>query len=418
MRYDDRPLTPLRQESQLCQEKPYSLLPGRRPMRAGGSNPKNLKKFCQGSLPLPLKHAKRFVFLVLVSLLLLGGCSRFHNWTQQPVSIPIKTNLYAEFDGWQSASFSAKPFSSLLQHSFCEEGGDYDPDLSSDGRWIVFSSLRHAPNPDIYVKQVSGSTSTRLTSDPGSEIQPSFSPLGDKVAYASNRSGHWDIWVIGIDGTNPTRLTSSAGNDIHPSWSPDGKHIVYCSYGARSNQWELWVVDVQSPSTKRWIGYGLFPAWGPDQKTSKIAFQLARYRGSQWFSIWTVEMIDGEAKYPTEIVTSADHACICPTWSSDGAQLAYSTVGRSVYEKVDAALPNSTGEDVWIVDLDGRNNLRLTNGDASNFSPTWAPDSRVFFCSDRNEVDNIWSVKPYRLNLAADKAVDLSRHPQSSFQAN
>jgi len=384
-----------------------------------------LAKTVQGPTQVQLDKVLRTC--VVASLLLVGcGCSQgtggwsWLKWgkAKEGASPQLETNLYGNLSGWQPVAFDAKPFASLVQHSFAEEGGDFDASVSPDGKWLAFSSMRHSPNPDLYIKQVSGFTVTRLTSDPASEIQPSFSPLGDKVAYASNREGNWDIWVVGVDGTNPVRLTSGLGNDIHPSWSPDGKQIAYCSQGPGSSQWELWVVSTENPSVKKWIGYGLFPAWSPNPKVSKIAFQQARYRGSQWFSIWTVDMVDGEARYPTEIVGSVDYACICPTWSPEGTKLAYGTVGRSAYEKTEPTAPGAAGEDIWVVDLDGRNNLRLTQSDAASFSPCWGPDGSVYFVSNRKGVENIWSVRPHQVLFNRDKPLDLSGHPLNSIQAN
>ena len=368
------------------------------------------------------------VVLLALGITTLSGCSSslldrmWHKPSQHVEHSPEtvrQTHLQGQLASWEAIPFHSKPFSSLTQHSFCEEGGDFDPDVSSDGKWLVFTSLRHSPNPDIYIKQTHGATATRLTSDPASEMQPAFSPTGDKVAYATNRTGNWDIWVIGVDGTNPTRLTSGISNDIHPSWSPDGKLLVYCSFGQRSHQWELWTVDVGNPTTKNFIGYGLFPEWSPNPKVPKIAYQLARHRGSKWFSVWTVDFVEGEAKYPTEIVSNINYACICPAWSPDADKLTYSTVNKVNYEPAAEPVPaGSTGEDVWMVDIDGRNNLRLTQGDAANFSPQWSPDGRVFFCSDRQGIQNVWSVRPKRVDFAAEKPVDLTRHPQGGIMAN
>ena len=331
----------------------------------------------------------------------------------------IQTNVFGQLEGWKPVAFDSRPAVSLTQHSFAQEGGDADPDISPDGKWIVFSSLRHAPNPDLYIKRVAGVTVTQLTSDPASEMQPAFSPQGDKIAYATNRSGSWDIWVVGVDGTDPVRMTDSTSHEIHPSWSPDGKMLVFCNFGQRSQQWELWVVQVDNPSVKRMIGYGLNPVWSPNPDVPKIAYQVARYRGSNWFSIWTIDYIDGDARFPTEIVTNVNHACICPDFSPDASMLVYSTVDRSYYEKVDdTGGPRVSGEAVYMVNLNGLNNLRLTHEDASHFAPSWGPDERVYFCSDRKGIDNIWSLRPHRIDFARDKPVDLTQHPLNGFQAN
>ena len=269
------------------------------------------------SYTFPLRDVLRQVLLnslatrvthILVVLLWVGGCQTGYRNPNpapavvQPESSPALEIVHGRFETWQSQQFAFRTSNSLIQHTFAQEGGDSDAVISPDGQWIVFSSMRHAPNTDILIKRVYGQTVTQLTSDPASEIQPVFSPLGDKVAYATNRSGNWDIWISGVDGANPIRMTQSSGHDIHPSWSSDGLRIVYCSLGSRSRQWELWVLHVDNPSIKKMIGYGMNPVWSPNPKIPKIAYQMARSRGSQWFSIWTVDYIDEEAKFPTEII--------------------------------------------------------------------------------------------------------------------
>jgi Tol biopolymer transport system component/tRNA A-37 threonylcarbamoyl transferase component Bud32 len=67
-----------------------------------------------------------------------------------------------------------------------------------------------------------------LTSDPGVEMQPSFSPDGNQVAYASDAdNGNFDIYVKLIGAEKPLRLTTDPAADVSPAWSPDGRWIAF-----------------------------------------------------------------------------------------------------------------------------------------------------------------------------------------------
>ncbi len=68
---------------------------------------------------------------------------------------------------------------------------------------------------------------TPLTTLPGSEEAPSFSPDGNQVAFRGNQHNQWDVFVKLIDGGPPLRLTSDPGFHGNPAWSPDGKWIAF-----------------------------------------------------------------------------------------------------------------------------------------------------------------------------------------------
>ena len=74
------------------------------------------------------------------------------------------------------------------------------------------------------------------------------------------------------------------------------------------------------------IGYGLFPSWSPSRDGDRIAFQRPRQRGSRWFSLWTLDLVNGEATRVTEVVLSSNAAVLSPTWSPDGKRLAFATI--------------------------------------------------------------------------------------------
>jgi Tol biopolymer transport system component len=71
-----------------------------------------------------------------------------------------------------------------------------------------------------------------LTSYRGAEIAPSFSPDGNYIAFAWDRSeiygqGNFDIYMKLIGGGDPVRLTQDAADELSPAWSSDGRYIAF-----------------------------------------------------------------------------------------------------------------------------------------------------------------------------------------------
>jgi Tol biopolymer transport system component len=73
----------------------------------------------------------------------------------------------------------------------------------------------------------------RLTTSTADDRDPTWSPDGTKILFASNRSlytrtlGHMHLWVMNADGTGLKQLTSGNDDESQPAWSPDGTKILY-----------------------------------------------------------------------------------------------------------------------------------------------------------------------------------------------
>lgn len=302
---------------------------------------------------------------------------------------PPQINIFGEFNGKARGPMKNVGEANFQQHTFLDEGYDADVAIDPSGKYILFASTRHSEHPDLYLQKVDGNAITQLTTDSADDANPVFSPDGQTIAFCSTRSGDWDIYTMDRDGRNVVQVTSGPMQDLHPTFSPDGTRLSYCSAGGRSGQWEIWTVDLRTLQ-RTMIAFGLFPSWSPDKSVDRIAFQRARQRGGRWFSLWTCDLVDGEARNVTEVAASTNAAIVSPSWSPDGKRLAFSTVTEPARYENGQALGQ---QDVWVVNADGTNRQRLTDGTGMNLTPFWGADNRVFFVSDRGGAEAIWSVR-------------------------
>lgn len=278
--------------------------------------------------------------------------------------------------------------SNVSQVTGATDGHAFDPAVDPTGKWLAFASTQHRRTSDIYLQPIGGSTLTQLTNDPAEDMMPCFSPDGKWVAFTSNRAGNFDIYIVPVTGGQPRVITDDPADEVHPSWSPDGKRLVFSRFADQSQRWELWTVEVANPGVRSFLDYGFLPEWSPDPAVNKIVFQRARERGSRLHSIWTIDVIDGQGRNPTEIISAANAALVNPTWSADGRRIVFAAV---IDPRQEASSPPAQSE-LWLVNLDGTGRTALTRGESADFQPVWGPDGRVYFVSNRSGNDNIWAV--------------------------
>ena len=161
----------------------------------------------------------------------------------------------------------AAPLPEFSLHRLTElPGPELQPDISPDGRQILFASAASG-NYDVYLLRVGGARPINLTQNsPSDDAQAAFSPDGERIAFRSEREGG-GLFLMGATGESVRRLTT-AGFD--PAWSPDGKSVAYSTEGvadpyARNTRAELWTVDVSTGKSRKLLdGDAVQPAWSRD----------------------------------------------------------------------------------------------------------------------------------------------------------
>ncbi len=125
-----------------------------------------------------------------------------------------------------------------------DEGTWISLDVARDGQRIVFELLG-----DLYTLPIAGGAATRITSGPGYDTQPRYSPDGTRLVFLSDRNGSENVWIANADGTQPRALTrAERTNFVSPTWTPDGQYIVVTRAG------QLWLYHVNGGSGVQMTG--------------------------------------------------------------------------------------------------------------------------------------------------------------------
>jgi Tol biopolymer transport system component len=103
---------------------------------------------------------------------------------------------------------------------------DRQPAFSPDGKRIAFTSDR-AGHFDIWSLELSTGAVRRLTFDDADDWDPQYSPDGEHLLWSSNRSGNFEVWIAEPDGTGARQLTNNGVDAQNPTMSGDGRWVVY-----------------------------------------------------------------------------------------------------------------------------------------------------------------------------------------------
>lgn len=212
------------------------------------------------------------------------------------------------------------------------------------GNQVVFSYAG-----DLYTVDAGGGMARKITSDPGYEIFPRFSPDGKWIAFTGQYDGNTEVFVIPSSGGEPIRLTYTATldrddisdrmgpNNIVMDWTPDSKHIIYRSRKQTFNSFigQLFKVSVEGGLSE-------------------------------------------------ELPLSTGGFC---NYSPDGNKLAFNRVFREF--RTWKYYKGGMADDIWIYDFEANESARLFENPAQDIFPMWH-GNKIYFTSNRDRIMNLF----------------------------
>lgn len=238
-------------------------------------------------------------------------------------------------------------------------GSNFDPSLSPDGTKIVFTSDRYG-NHEIFVMDVDGENEIRLTNNRNSDGDAAWSPDGTQIAFTTNRYGNFEIAVINADGTsgeNARRLTSSSRQDRSPSWSPDGSEIAFIHN--LGGDFEIAVMNVDGSDVRTLTSNRAddeAPAWSHDG--SKIAYSRGNPNPSR-INDFDIAVMNPDGSDSRRILNTSTTEK-SPVWSPDDTMIAFHSV-RS-----------NRDIEIWVMDADGNNASPLVDSSRNDWVGSWS----------------------------------------------
>lgn len=258
-------------------------------------------------------------------------------------------------------------------------GRQANPVISPDGQHIAFGwQGLEGQNWDIYVKSVDADNPRRLTTDPGVEALPAWSPDGRFLAFVAGPKG-CGIYRVPLTGGPRVKLADCLSNPRHLNWSPDGLRLAFDGRISESAIQALYWVSIDGGSATRILeplpgSKGDWqPVFSPDG--SKLAF----LRG-QTADLHHVYLHDLSGSTTKRLTTHEVGRIRGLDWMADGNALVYSY--------------NRDGRfALWRIDLDGGSPRRLPITDAWVTYPSLARKANALIYKNYVDVVDLWSLE-------------------------
>ena len=205
-----------------------------------------------------------------------------------------------------------------------------------------------------------GTGQTRLTTDAADDRNAVWSPDGNKIVFQSLRNGtYYQVYTMNADGTSQNNLSNGTAADYQPSWSPNGSKIAFASERDHAGAPSVYVMNVNGSSqTRLTFSSELVRDEQPawSRDSAKIAFVSTRDGNKE------IYLMNANGSNPVRLTNTLENDD-SPYWSPDGSQIVF----RSERER-DSYDP---AQQIWVMNTDGTNQALIASNEFGDYSPSW-----------------------------------------------
>ncbi len=214
--------------------------------------------------------------------------------------------------------------------------------------------------------------------------------FGTHIYFTSNRTGHKEIWAMDFDGRNQRQITRFGSITNEVSVSPDGSKIAFMSY-ARGTP-GVFVFSVDPPRDLHFynqhVSVNGTPSFTPDGKQIIYSSSAPNNSCCRIF----LSNLDGTGFHP---VTSSSEIDVEPKVNPKTGSTVVFSSSRSGHEQV------------YMMNIDGTDIQRLTNGEGEASNASWSPDGQhIAFSWTRGFATGNWNV--FVMDVATRNFVQLT----------